>query len=69
MRELSSVEIAQVNGAGIVSDAIWSVVYKAVDFPARTLGSSIGNIAGKCVGSIVAAPCNFVSSIFGKFTF
>ena len=67
MRELSSVEIAQVNGAGVVSDAVWDMVYKAIDFPARSVGNGIGNAAGGFIGNIIAAPFNFISSIFGKF--
>ncbi|WP_159564762.1 hypothetical protein [Budvicia diplopodorum] len=67
MRELSCAEIEQVNGAGIVSDAIWNLVYQAIDLPARTVGSAMGNAAGSFFGGIIAAPFNFISSIFGKF--
>lgn len=69
MRELTSVETEQVNGAGFVSDTVWNTVNAMIDLPARTLGSTIGNIAGDCVGIIVAAPFNFVSSLFKKLGF
>ncbi|GKX55423.1 hypothetical protein SOASR030_15350 [Leminorella grimontii] len=66
MRELSSKEIECVNGGGVVTDAIWSAVYAVVDFPSRSAGKFIGDKIGGAIGSIVAAPINWIYSLFNK---
>lgn len=66
MRELSSKEIECVNGGGVVTDAIWRVVYTAVDLPSRTAGKLMGERIGGAIGSVIAAPLNWIYSLFNK---